>query len=182
MKITKEEIESFVDNVFYENFETVFKENHIFYEHYGVTDNFLRKKAIHQKMIQEILQPISRFDNENLSKRDIVALILNCLKYPLNVENIIKWQETNPHKKIELTFSCGKIIGDGIVLGTDWNVKHFFSNICVVLKSSMRETNLFEIVTAYPAPDLDQSDECWDARDKWDESHKEQTDIKRHSH
>lgn len=181
MKITREEVDNFVSGVFFENFETVFRENHIFYEHYGVTDNFLRRKAIRQKMIPEILQPVTRFDNENLSKRDVIAFILSCLKDSLNVDDIIEWQENNPHEKLELIFSCGKVIGDGIVLGTDWNVKHFFSGICVVLKSSMRSNNLFEIVTAYPVPDLDETDECWEARREWDNTLKEQTDIKRHS-
>lgn len=182
MKITKEEVNVFVSGVFFENCETVFRENHIFYEHYGVTDNFLRRKAIHQKMIPEILQPISRFDNENLSKRDVITFILRCLENSLSVDKIVEWQGTNPHEKLELTFSCGKIIGDGIVLGTDWKEKHSFSNLCVVLKSSMRGNNLFEIVTAYPVPDLDQADKCWEARYKWDESREGQTDIKRRSH
>ncbi len=181
MRITKEEVYNFLEGIFFENFGSVFRENHIFYEHYKVTDNFLRRKAIRQKKVPEILQPITRFD-PILGKREIVALILSCLKDPMNVNEIIDWQASSPHEKLELTFSCGKVIGDGIVIGTDWNVKHSFSDICVVLKPSTRGNNLFEILTAYPVPDLDESDECWDARDEWDDAHQDPTDIKRHSH
>lgn len=184
MKIAKKEVEDFVASVFYENFNSVFKENHIFYEHYDVSDNYLRRKAAHQKFIPAILQPISRFDRNVLNKRDVIALVIACLKDPSNVKKVLEWQEYKPHEYVELTLACGKVIGSGIVLGTDWNETHYFSNICVVLKSSIKGNNLFEIVTAYPVPDLDQSDRCWKARSRWARAHKNKrlTDIKRHSH
>lgn len=176
MKISKEQLENFIDSIFFENFGVMFPNEHIFVEHFDVDDEYLKYRAKKQCFYKGILQVISRFAPE-MSKREIVNLVLSCLKN--NQEEIIDWQKNDPHTKKELLFCCHKQIGEGIVLGADWNQKFPFSNICVVLTSS-HGNNLFDILTAYPCPDIDETDKCWTARREW--AKRRQYSSKRRSH
>ena len=176
MNITKEQVDKFVDTIFYENFSVIFPREHIFYEHYNVDDDYLKYRAKRQFFDRTVLQVISRF-SPDLSKREVINLVLACLRD--NSDEIIDWQKKHPHEKKELILCCHKQIGEGIVLGADWNRKFQFSNLCVVLTPSNGD-HLFNILTAYPCPDLDESDKCWKARRKWEQSRLNSS--KRHSH
>ena len=175
MNISKEQLDDFIDSIFFENFGVMFPREHIFFEHFNVSDDYLKSKAKNQSFHKGILQVISRFYPE-LSKQEIINLVLSCLKD--NQEKIIDWQKNDPRTKKEIIFCCHKQIGEGIVLGADWNQKIPFSNICVVL-TPPHGNNLFDVLTAYPCPNIDEADKCWTARREW--AKRRQNSSKRHS-
>ena len=118
--------------------------------------------------IPDEIQPISRFDDSTLTKEDIVKLIKECA-----LENIKELQNhfaDQPCKRKQLYLDFDFAIGDGIVVGADWNKLIRFSRLCVIVVASDNPNYPFDIITAFPVPGLNEIDDCWDAidtRSRW---------------
>lgn len=143
---------------------------HIFDNHYNVSREFLRERYKNGKFhfIPDEIQAISRFDNSLLSEEDVVCMIKKCILN--NTEVLQKHLIDNPCKRRQLYVDFDFAIGDGIIIGADWNKIFRFSRLCVIVVASKNPNYPFDIITAFPTPGLDEIDDCWDAIDvraKW---------------
>lgn len=143
---------------------------HIIEKHVNISHNGLKERAKKEfKSDWDNLQIISRFD-DSLSYDDIRKMISDALLE--NIDRIVDWLE-NEHSLSGQEFVGTNCNGNGIVRDSDWSVLHTMSNICIILvDSSEPDLRYFDIKTAFPCPNIDETDECWDAMDSWIENAK----------
>lgn len=170
MKCTQTQIEDRIYSITdFATFKYMFG-THIFDNHYNVSEKFLRERYRKGNFhfIPDEIQTISRFDSNLLSEEAVVRLIKECISS--NIEVLLKHLADNPCKRKQLYVDFDFIIGDGIVVGADWNKIFPFSRLCVIVAASKNPNYPFDIITAFPTPGLDEVDDCWeaiDARSRW---------------
>lgn len=148
-----------------ELFEAYHPKNHVFRRHVQVTRKDLRQRLRKIPYVEDEIVTMSRFDSKDA--HFLTRMIFRCL-YD-NQGEIQKWIKENPFHLLQVCMDVDAPIGEGVVKGTDWNQFFPMSRIHVVLKYSNLPGRLFQIVTAYPVPNLDETDQIWEAIDSWSE-------------
>lgn len=139
---------------------------HIIEKHICISHNGLKERAKTEfKSDWNNLQVISRF-NDSLSHDDIRKIISDALLE--NIEEIIDWLQNDHSISGREFIGTNCCIGNGIIRDSDWSVLHNLSNICVILTDSTNsDLRYFDVKTAFPCPNIDETDECWDAMEEW---------------
>lgn len=70
-------------------------------------------------------------------------------------------------ERFELDFDAP--IGEGMAKGADRNEIIPMSRLRIVVGPSNIDGRLFEVISSFPVPNLDEVDICWDAIESWQE-------------
>lgn len=141
------------------------KQHELFLAYHGYNHALSRHLDV---SLDEMKERIKRkvFSND-IDLDRLAEMIYTCLIE--NLDAIVTWVQNGCCKTEEYVFEFPYPIGEGIVMGTNWNQLFPMSKINVVLEESTFKGRYFHILSAYPLPNIDEVDEIWNAKDEWQE-------------
>lgn len=140
--------------------------NHALSRHLDISHAEMKQRIKKKVFKKEEIVSVTKFSN-NTTLDQLSEMIYTCLLN--NLDSITTWVQNGCCKTEEYVFEFPYPIGEGIVMGTNWNQLFPMSKINVVLEESTVKGRYFHILSAYPLPNIDEVDQIWNAKDEWQE-------------
>ena len=135
---------------------------HMEARHVMIDDNGLIRRLFKFPLVPDELIISSRF---TIPMQEILDTVYSCIMASL--KEVDNWDISRCD--LAFTFPVGKVIGHGFIQRTDTTHPFDMSAIRVILSEPIKRGRLFCIKTAYPAPDMDEVDLVWDAKEAYEE-------------
>lgn len=136
---------------------------HLLERHLDIPVKVLQKRLAPIPFDAGNIQHMTRF-NKGTTVEEVLEMIRDCLL--ANEEEIMKHLKRKSVAK-EFTLCFDHKIGEGLVKGADPKKLISMSGIGIAVGPSDHNGRLFEIISVYCIPNIDEIDDCWDAIEEW---------------